>query len=537
MRRLAVATVVAMTMGSLTSFVGGVAFADGPNGATATGGSALDGSLNQQNIAQEGRQNSACDVRTTTGRIELTSGRLTGRCTNGDRSFNKFSRVDYKGAQAEGGSSTTDLDQQNVAQRGRQNNACSDSISFTVAVDGGRVASECANKDLSRNKGALVKSGGASAEGASGTEGPFQQNIAQEGRQNNACAISNDGDFDVTGGRETSRCGNADRSGNKHVLVKGGGAHAAGGSGVGFEQQNIAQEGRQNNTCASSVFFAPQPTGGQVDSDCVNKDNSRNKEVLVKGGGADVEGGDGAEFQQGIAQEGRQNNACANVIFPDDPAEVTGGRATTECANKDSSRNKHVLVKQRGASVEGGSAAEDLNQQNIAQEGRQNNACANTNGADEVTLTLTGGSVQQRCKTADHSKNWGTKEIGGGASVEGGSSAVDANQQNIAQEGRQNNACANQNGGEITLTGARGKVDCGTHDRSASVGTTEIGGGADAAGGSSTLDMFQQNTAQQGRQSNNCGSPNNLTLTASGGSSTAQCRAVDTSRNIGSDYR
>ncbi|MFG2191071.1 hypothetical protein [Streptomyces sp. NPDC048639] len=49
--------------------------------------------------------------------------------------------------------------------------------------------------------------------------------------------------------------------------------------------------------------------------------------------------------------------------------------------------------------------------------------------------------------------------------------------------------------------------------------------------------MFQQNTAQEGRQSNNCGNPNNLAFTLSGGRATAQCTATDESRNIDSDYR
>ncbi|MEV6319070.1 hypothetical protein [Streptomyces sp. NPDC051776] len=70
-----------------------------------------------------------------------------------------------------------------------------------------------------------------------------------------------------------------------------------------------------------------------------------------------------------------------------------------------------------------------------------------------------------------------------------------------------------------------------------SVGTAEIGGGPEAEGGSAESDVFQQNVAQEGRQSNNCADPNNLDLTASGSRVTSECRATDTSRNIGTVYR
>ncbi|MEV6316253.1 hypothetical protein [Streptomyces sp. NPDC051776] len=59
------------------------------------------------------------------------------------------------------------------------------------------------------------------------------------------------------------------------------------------------------------------------------------------------------------------------------------------------------------------------------------------------------------------------------------------------------------------------------------------GGGALAEGGSSTADLFQQNTAQSGRQSNHCGNPNNLTLTATGSRAESKCIAVDRSANVG----
>ncbi|MEV6317548.1 hypothetical protein [Streptomyces sp. NPDC051776] len=59
--------------------------------------------------------------------------------------------------------------------------------------------------------------------------------------------------------------------------------------------------------------------------------------------------------------------------------------------------------------------------------------------------------------------------------------------------------------------------------------------GARATGGSGTLDVFQQNTAQEARQNN--GNPNNLTLTATGSRTQAHCVAVDRSTNIGTVNR
>ncbi|MET7888012.1 hypothetical protein [Streptomyces avermitilis] len=533
MRKLATATLVAMTMSSLASF-GGVAFADGPDGATATGGNSGTGDLFQQNNAQQGRQNSACDL-STAASLNLSPGTLKGRCVNGDGSYNEFSRVKYRGAHAVGGSGTDGLEQQNIAQQGRQNNACDDTINLTLDVDGGLVGDECVNRDHSRNKDVLVKSGGADAVGASGTDSPFQHNIAQEGRQNNTCATNNDADFDVTGGRVLSRCGNVDGSDNEHVLTKGGGTRAEGGSGTGFEQENIAQEGRQNNTCASGIFFLPDVEGGRLESDCANKDHSSNKDVLVKGGGARVEGGNGAEFQQDVAQEGRQNNACANTIFPNSPS-AGDARVESRCANDDGSHNKDAVVKERGTRIDGGSSVTSLIQQNFGQEGRQNNACADVNMIDETDLTLSGGRERFHCKTVDRSENVGTKEIGGGARIKGGSSLADANQQNIAQEGRQNNACADHNALDgVTLTDARDKTSCVTVDRSVNVGTKRVGGGAEVEGGSSTAALFQQNVAQEGRQNNACGNSNDLSLTSTGSRTQAQCVAVDRSVNIGSE--
>ncbi|GDY65818.1 hypothetical protein AQJ43_33335 [Streptomyces avermitilis] len=544
----------------------------------------------QTNVAQEGRQNNHCSNVTGDETVDLTGGRLQGRCVTEDGSFNGFSKVHTGPADAKGGGGTTRLAQQNVAQRGRQNNDCASRNTFSLTASGDKIQSNCADEDTSvsdhtysqgrgasaegrsggnfdqqnvaqagrqnnicdspdyvfpdltgsrfdtdcTNKDASVsrhtsdKSGGAQARGAQAGSSEVQD-IAQEGRQNNFCANPNSTDADpVSDSRVDADCANKDASLSEKTRHKGGGAQAKGGA-LAQEQQNIAQEGRQNNSCANPNVSTLDLSGARTDTDCVNKDVSRTKHSLVKGGPARAEGGSGEDvFQQNIAQEGRQNNACDNANDSDITA--TGGRSKNRCATVDGSKNRHTVETSRGAAAVGGSGVADLSQQNIAQSGRQNNACANANDSD---ITATGGRSKNRCATVDGSKNRHTVETSRGAEAVGGPSAADLSQQNIAQEGRQNNACANHNGLNADVTGARQDTACVTVDRSVNAGTKKSSGGASVEGGSSVADLFQQNIAQEGRQNNACGNTNNLTLTANGGSTQNQCVAVDRSVNIG----
>ncbi|MEV6319297.1 hypothetical protein [Streptomyces sp. NPDC051776] len=513
------------------------AFSRMHNGLAVSQGGTSAATLAQQNIAQRGRQNNNCH-NPNGSFLTVNGGRVEGHCTDRDLSFSKHTFIKGGGARAEGGSSDADLFQQNIAQEGRQNNNCHNrNLSDTTVTGGGVERSSCGNKDASFSKHTQIKGGGARAEGGSSTGGgvviPEQQNTAQEGRQNNNCDNPNQTILDVTGGGvERSRCGNKDASFSKHTQIKGGGARAEGGYSTGgvLFQQNFAQEGRQNNNCNPN-FVTFTVTGGRLDSSCRNKDHSYSKKVLMKSRGAHVEGGSSAAelSQQNIAQEGRQNNNCDssnNSLIT-----VTGGRLDSSCRNKDHSFNKKVLIKSRGAHVESGSnTGGDVFQQSIAQEGRQNNNCAALNNSE---ITVMGDRAERRCKSTDESKNLGTKKIGGGAHVESGSTTdVSMSQQNIAQEGRQNNACANPNFTRITVNDSRSSVGCKTLDHSTNLGTTEISSGAKTQGGSNTALLFQQNIAQEGRQNNNCANPNNLTLTTTSNRTQTQCTAIDRSINI-----
>ncbi|MEV6319267.1 hypothetical protein [Streptomyces sp. NPDC051776] len=501
-------------------------------GARIEGGSSSTSRVEQQNIAQEGRLNNAC-ANFEDSDFSVNPGRVDTDCRNKDGSFSKKVLVKGGGARIEGGSSTdASVQQQNIAQEGRQNNACTNHEDSTFDLTDGRVDSKCGNKDGSFSKKVRVKSGGARIEGGSSTSTVGEQNVAQEGRQNNACVDGRSADFSVDPGRLDSDCGNKDGSFSKKVLVKSGGARIEGGSTTESEvqQQNIAQEGRQNNACVNFEDSDFTLTDGRVDSKCGNKDGSFSKKVRVKSGGARIEGGSSTAgvAQQNFAQEGRQNNACLNGT--DFDFTLTGSRLDSRCGNKDGSFNKHVLVKDGGARVEGGPGTDvDVFQYNVAQEGRQNNHCANFN--EPVTFDVDSGRVDTRCSNKDGSFNKHVLVKGGGARVEGGSGAgSEMFQYNVAQEGRQNNACANLNGGDITLTDSRADNRCKTLDESTNVGTKESDGGALAEGGSSTDDLFQQNTAQTGRQSNHCSNPNNLTATGSRAQS--HCTAADRSTNI-----
>ncbi|MEV6319536.1 hypothetical protein [Streptomyces sp. NPDC051776] len=520
------------------------------SGARAEGGSntSVGGNVYQQNIAQEGRQNNTCNNHNDDTNLRVTGGRETSRCGNLDRSFSKRTWVKGGGAQAEGGNATEGgLEQQNIAQEGRQNNVCANPNFPTTHLEPGHERSSCENKDASFSKHTWVKGRGAHAQGGNAVGGGvFQQNIAQEGRQNNTCYNPENSSIEVRGGgRETSRCGNKDASFSKRTWVKGGGARAEGGNATGgdVDQQNIAQEGRQNNNCANpNLPSTDLNDGSQETSGCGNRDASFSKHTWVKGGGARAEGGNatgGDVDQQNIAQEGRQNNNCSNSNENLGDLDVTGGgRVEGRCGNKDTSVSKHRWVKGGGARAEGGSATADVSQQNTAQEGRQNNNCNNRNS--DADLTVTGGRLGARCGNMDFSFSHKTFIKGGGARAEGGGATGGAvNQQNAAQEGRQNNNCANPNFPEeiIDLTDSRSTVSCKTLDGSTNLHSAEIGGGAKTEGGSATGTLFQQNTAQEGRQNNNCDNPNNLTLTTTGSRTAAQCTAVDHSTNIATEYR
>ncbi|MEV6316771.1 hypothetical protein [Streptomyces sp. NPDC051776] len=509
-------------------------------GARADGGSSTEAFVFQQNTAQEGRQNNHCSNPNVLSDLAVTGGRMEDRCMQQDFSFSKHALVKGDGARAEGGSSTiTSVIQQNTAQEGRQNNHCNVRNRTDITVTGGRAVAHCGNKDGSFSKHTHVKGGGAHAEGGFAT-GVDEQNVAQEGRQNNNCNSPNGSGLTVDGGRSEDRCTQQDFSFSKHTHVKGDGARAEGGStGGDVSQQNAAQEGRQNNYCNNLGTTPIALMGSQAEARCGNKDHSFSKHTHLKGGGARAEGGSttGSVIeQQNVAQEGRQNNSCNNPnafssFF------VPGGRVGARCANKDDSFSKHTHVKGGGARVEGGSATvADMRQQNIAQEGRQNNNCNNPNLS---SITLTGGRVGARCGNKDASFNKGTLVKGGGARAEGGSTTgSDMFQQNVAQEGRQNNNCNNPNNSPVTVTGGRAAALCGNQDHSFSKHTHLKGGGARAEGGSTTGGgIFQQNTAQEGRQNNNCNNPNNLTLTAAGSDRTYQCRTVDNSRTIGTIYQ
>ncbi|MEV6319260.1 hypothetical protein AB0M26_29835, partial [Streptomyces sp. NPDC051776] len=363
----------------------------------------------------------------------------------------------------------------------------------------------------------------ARAEGGSTTgEGAdlFQQNIAQEGRQNNNCSNSNDGDVTLTGGaRARGRCVTADGSLNAFSRIRNGPAIAQSGSGgTNLFDQNTAQRGRQNNNCNNPNNSVIDLDGDQLQGLCADQDLSFNKYTFVKNGGARAQSGDsGTENDtevQNAAQVGRQNNNCNNLSDSDINSATEeevggGGRVAARCANKDHSFNHTTLTTGRGARAQGGFGTDlDVNQQNTAQEGRQNNNCNNPNNDSDIFLD--GSRVKGLCGNKDHSLNHKTLTKGGGARARGGNGTVsDIDQQSTAQEGRQNNNCNNPNDDseinpDLEAGGSRVEGLCGNKDHSLNHKTLTKGRGARADGGSATLEADQQNTAQEGRQNNNC---------------------------------
>ncbi|MFG2191072.1 hypothetical protein [Streptomyces sp. NPDC048639] len=526
-QRLATATMVALTVGGLASLGSGTAFAD-TRGANAYGGSSSAADALQQNTAQQGRQNNHCASPNNSDPVDLQGARVKGKCVTTDGSFTELSEFRGGGANAVGGSSEAGLIQQNTAQRGQQNNNCSNPDQVEFIVSGGRLESVCEDTDNSTNHKVFAQGGGADANGGSAGSDLGQQNTAQEGRQNNDCDNTQVTSVAISGSSSEAACTNEDASDNKLTWSKGGGSEVDGGSSTGAQlfQRNTAQQGRQNNHCASPHLT---PASG---GNCANGDESSNENAWSRGGGARAGSGSTPAFtaiQKNTAQEGRQNNNCGNPQYSQDA--LGGG-----CENADASTNHRTAVKGRGAEASGGDNTGAAYQRNTAQEGRQNNHCDNPNIV--LPFDVSGGSADGDCTHEDNSFSHRTLVKGGGAEANGGSNTGgDIVQQNTAQEGRQNNNCANHNAGSIEVTGGRFHVACGTTDNSADVRTSVTSGGAQADGGASAGRQLQQNTAQEGRQNNNCGNPNNLAFTLSGGRATAQCTATDESRNIDSDYR
>jgi hypothetical protein len=350
--------------------------------------------------------------------------------------------------------------------------------------------------------GAPLPDGGAKAGGGSGSAGLLDQNTALDGRQNNACGDSQrlTGSGILEGsGRLTAHCTASTRSHSTDSVTTGDGAQATAGDGVPL-QQNTAERGRQNNACGNTIESGLYD--GETDTTCTARDHSLSKETVTHAGAAKATGGEGSLYQQDTAQQGRQNNACGNL----NNATLTN-ITEAECAAHDSSVSKKTVTRGDGAKATGGNSTLGAFQQNTAQEGRQNNACGNMNNAGIP------GTAEAGCTTHDGSVSKKTVTRGGGAEATGGNSRLSSTQQNIAQEGRQNNACGNTNVGSIS---GRASAQCTTRDGSVSKETVTRGGGAKATGGHSAAELTQQNIAQEGRQNNACGNANSLTLDEGG---------------------
>lgn len=232
MQSIGRAALVTLAVTGMAAVGSGVAFAHGHehhhqhrydgfgrgHGATARGG--FSGArLFQQNTAQAYNQNTNCSHRNEGAPSSLLGGHAEFRCVNGNASFNKHTLVKDGGAHANGGSSTaSELDQQNTAQKGRQNNNCDDANGSQIHLTGSRTRGRCVNLDRSRNERTLVKGGRAEAEGGSAMGGIDQQNTAQDGRQNNNCGNDNRLILTATGSTTHTECTAFDRSKNIHTI-------------------------------------------------------------------------------------------------------------------------------------------------------------------------------------------------------------------------------------------------------------------------------------------------------------------------------
>ncbi|MFI5680497.1 hypothetical protein [Streptomyces cellulosae] len=255
------------------------------------------------------------------------------------------------------------------------------------------------------------------------------------------------------------------------------------------------------------------------------------------GDGATAAGGSstGEEFvtfsEQNTAQDGRQNNNCAQ--FDGEELSLEGSRTRTRCVTGDVSFNKHTVTRNAGAHAVGGDVAGDLEEQNTAQKGRQNNNCGQHNAISTVDdVSLTDSSLTADCVAHDGSRNKYTKTETAGARALGGDAVTDLTEQNTAQSGKQNNDCGNDNELNIELTeGSRASASCADLDRSHNKHTVTKSGGSRATGGDTTTGIDQQNTAQDGRQNNNCANISSFDLGLDDSSLAGRCKNLDHSHN------
>ncbi|WP_425247635.1 hypothetical protein [Streptomyces sp. NEAU-NA10] len=523
--------------------------------ASAQGGDAAAGDLFQQNTAQSAQQANAC-----ANPVEVLSGEATSdsereaQCRNFDASRSEGAASRTSTAHAQGGDSATgDLIQQNTAQSAKQANACASPVNsvnatfedFSSSSDV-HADTSCRNADVSHNgRGSSTDAGAVTAEGGDRQFGVIQQNNAQSAKQANACADRQEsvGTRSRIDQEASASCLNADASRNgKGSSVSSGGATAQGGDGASH-QQNTAQSGKQANACANpQELFSPAIAAQKFSSTCVNADASRNgKGSSVSAGGATAHGGDGVLLQQNTAQSGKQLNSCENPHQNVRSSPFTGSfvdrERSSRCVNADDSHNgKGSSFTSGGAAAEGGGGSVGDAQQNTAQSGRQANACANPLRGPVLESRIDETS-DASCVNKDGSRNGaGSSTSTGHAQVEGGDATGDLTQQNTAQSAKQANACA---GPSQTLTDSevtdQTRTSCVNADFSRNGKKTSFTtGDAKVVGGDAAGDLFQQNTAQSGKQLNSCGNSSEfLDSVGSSRDSSVQCGNLDLSENDG----
>ncbi|MEU3283384.1 hypothetical protein, partial [Streptomyces antibioticus] len=332
-------------------------------GASITGGAA-NFFMEALNTAQSGRQNNAC-AQGNNPDLTLSTSKDTSDCVNDDGSRNHRSHSRSGGARITGGTGS-DLQALNTAQSGRQNNACAKENEIELELGPGfRRESHCVNRDHSHNERTDTEDRGARITGGSSTRNLQALNTAQSGRQNNACAQYNSftPGGDRTNSRQASECVNDDHSHSRATRVRSDGASSTGGSGTAeFLESNVAQSGRQNNSCAQFTDAdAFGLTGGSSHrSRCANRDHSHSAHTDTATRGAHtVAGGSGGGFvaldQQNTAQAGRQNNSCSQSIGDDPDLLLDSSSYSSGCVNVDHSHDRHTRSRSGGARAEGGS--------------------------------------------------------------------------------------------------------------------------------------------------------------------------------------
>lgn len=293
--------------------------------------------------------------------------------------------------------------------------------------------------------------------------------------------------------------------------------------GWAFSTEPAVATARQNASAgtADSTQWQGITTMGQHTAAGAIAQKARRAAAVLLTAGALVSAGGGSAFadvlsdtplsgQLNTDQDGEQNLDCGNSARL---VRLNIGKTVRRervCVDTDGHTRRHSGHPSGARAVGGATLGPQVN---TAQTGRQNLNCGNS--ADTLTVNVLGTMHQETtCVAVDGSRSPGRDrghghgEHIGDAGAEGGHSV---GQVNTAQTGRQNLNCGNSaDTATVNVLGTiRKHTTCVAADHSHRAGPATVHRGQASAGTTEVVGS-ETNTAQNGRQNQNCGNPGTL---------------------------